>query len=334
MTSQMTARDLAKRLGVSQSTISRAFSDHASIHPEMRARVIESARQVGYTPNVIARALSTRRSAMIGIVMGGFQNPFYAMLLDLLSQALQAAGFQTLLFNVAPGEELDSKLTLLGQYHVDAVVIASATISSQMARRWTDAGRRAVLFNRLVPDTEVPSVICDNEAGAAEIAAHFRSQGRRRLAFIAGPGNTATSIARERGFSQYLHQHGHPPVATVRAEEYSYEAGFQAARALADKQPDAVFCANDILAFGAIDALRRAPGHQTRRNVAIAGFDDIPMAAWPGYALTTIRQPLSAMVAATIDILQKGLAGEQLSAEPLALRGALVIRASSTEIPP
>jgi len=334
MNAPVTSRELAKRLGVSQSTISRAFSDHASIHPEMRERVFEAARAAGYTPNVIARALSTRRSAMIGIVMGGFQNPFYAMLLDLLSPALQAAGFQTLLFNVAPGEELDDKLTLLGQYHVDAVVIASATISSRMARRWTDAGRRAVLFNRLVPDSDVPSVVCDNEAGAAQIAEHFLSCGRRRLAFIAGPGDTATSIAREQGFTRHLHTGGSTPIATVRAGEYSYEAGFEAARALASKQPDAVFCANDILALGAIDALRRAPGHQTRRNVAVAGFDDIPMAAWPGYSLTTVRQPLAAMVATTIDLLQRSLAGEKLPTAPIALPGELIIRASSTEIPP
>jgi len=203
-----------------------------------------------------------------------------------------------------------------------------------MARRWTDAGRRAVLFNRLVPDSDVPSVVCDNEAGAAQIAEHFLSCGRRRLAFIAGPGDTATSIAREQGFTRHLHTGGSTPIATVRAGEYSYEAGFEAARALASKQPDAVFCANDILALGAIDALRRAPGHQTRRNVAVAGFDDIPMAAWPGYSLTTVRQPLAAMVATTIDLLQRSLAGEKLPTAPIALPGELIIRASSTEIPP
>ncbi len=327
----VTARDLAKRLGVSQSTISRAFSETASIDPTMRLRVHEAARAVGYTPNAIGRALATKRSAIIGLVMGGFQNPFYAMLLDLLSPALQSAGFQTLLFNVAPGEQLDEKLALLGQYNTDAVIIASATISSQMANRWTQAGRKAVLFNRLVPGSEVPSVICNNALGATQIAEHFLAQGRRRFAFLAGPADTATSNARERGFAQAAGAH---LIASARASEYSYEAGFAAARALAARQPDAVFCANDILAIGTIDALRRAPGHQTVRNVAIAGFDDIPMAAWPGYGLTTIRQPLPAMVAATIDVLRRSLAGEAVESAPIALPGALIIRASSTETPP
>ena len=324
----VTSRQLAHSLGVSQSTISRAFSSHASIAPAMRERVMEAAAALGYQPNVIARSLSTRRSNIVGIVMASMTNPFYPELLEQLSRALQQIGLQTLLFNALPGEDVDSQLPLLLQYQVDAVVIVSATVSSAMAREWTATGRPAVLFNRTVPGANVTSVSCDNIAGGRAVADLLVRAGRRRIAFVAGRKDTSTNAERERGFMDQLAQLDLSVHARAGGVDYSYENGYQATLDLAETRPDAIFYANDITALGGMDALRQGLGLRVPEDVAVAGFDDIPMAAWPAYRLTTVRQPVQAMIEATVTCLAANMQHPS-AAETHMIAGSVIERAST-----
>ncbi|WP_419760363.1 LacI family DNA-binding transcriptional regulator [Acidisoma sp.] len=324
----VTARELARHLGVSQSTVSRAFSRHASIAPAMRERVMEAAGALGYQPNVIARSLSTKRSNIVGIVMASMTNPFYPELLEQLSRALQRAGLQTLLFHAPPGEDVDSQLPLLLQYQVDAVVIASATVSSAMALEWTQTGRPAVLFNRTVPGAGVTTVSCDNLAGGRDVADLLVSLGRRRIAYVAGRSDTSTNADREHGFTQRLNQLGVALHARSGGEEYGYEHGYRATLELAAKRPDAVFYANDITALGGMDALRQELGLAVPEDVAVVGYDDIPMAAWPSYGLTTVRQPVQAMIEATVACLAADMSGPG-DAQMHVIGGPLIERAST-----
>lgn len=325
----VTARELARQLGVSQSTISRAYSQHASISPAMRARVLEAAGERRYQPNVIARSLTTRRSNIVGIVMATMTNPFYPEMLEQLTKALQQIGLQTLLFHVPPGQEVDSELPLLMQYQVEAVVIASATISSAMAREWTATGRPAVLINRTVPDAGVTTVSCDNELGARQIADYLLDRGHTRLAYVSGKQNTSTNLERERGFRGRLQERGVTLHAHVAGEEYSYDSGYKAAMELAGARPDAVFFANDIMAVGGMDAFRHACGLRVPHDIAVVGFDDIPMASWPSYQLTTVQQPLERMVAAAVDFLADTLEGPAREPCTHIFAGRLIERAST-----
>ncbi|MDQ1078345.1 LacI family DNA-binding transcriptional regulator [Pseudoroseomonas cervicalis] len=305
----VTARDLARQLGVSQSMVSRAFSPGASIAPEMRARILEAATAMGYRPNIIAASLSRRRSSLVGLVMGELSNPFYPAVLEQLSQALQAAGFQTLLLTVPPGQEADAALPMLRQYHVDAVVVTSASLSSAGAAHWLGDGRAALLFNRAGgEDTPLDSVACDNVAGGRMAAEALLERGRRHIAFVAGRADTSTSREREAGFFAVFAERGLPPPRRIEAGGYSYEAGHRAALAAGDA--DGLFFANDILALGGLDALRHGLGRRVPEAVSVIGFDDIPMAAWPAYGLATLRQPVAAMVAASVALLRQRLAGE------------------------
>lgn len=325
----VTARDLARALGVSQSSVSRAFSRHASISPALRARVMAAAAAYGYQPNVIARSLSTRRSGIVGIVMATMTNPFYPEVLEQLTKALQQVGLQTLLFHVPPGQEVDSELPLLLQYQVDAVVIASATITSAMAREWTATGRPAVLFNRTVPDAGATTVCCDNAAGARAIADHLLARGCRRLAYVAGKPDTSTNVERENGFRARLRERGMELHAAAGAQEYSYVAGHEAGVAVARTRPDAVFFANDVMALGGMDALRHVCGLRVPEDVAVVGFDDIPMANWPSYQLTTVQQPLGRMVEATVGFLTERLERDTVEARVHVFPGTLIERAST-----
>ncbi|MFC4169959.1 LacI family DNA-binding transcriptional regulator [Teichococcus aestuarii] len=310
VTGAVTARDLARQLGVSQSMVSRAFSPGASIAPEMRARVLAAAEALGYRPNIIAASLSRRRSSIVGLVMGELANPFYPVVLEQLSQALQAAGFQTLLFTVPPGQEADAALPMLRQYHVDAVVVTSASLSSAGAAHWLGDGRAAVLFNRAAAgDTPLDSIACDNVAGGRMAAEALLRRGRRRPAFVAGRADTSTSREREEGFFAAFAERGLPPPLRVEAGGYSYGAGHRAALGLGEA--DGLFFANDILALGGLDALRHVLGRRVPRDVSVIGFDDIPMAAWPAYDLATLRQPVAEMVAATVTLLRARLSGAE-----------------------
>ncbi|MGH7118417.1 MAG: LacI family DNA-binding transcriptional regulator [Acetobacteraceae bacterium] len=325
----ITARQLARSLGISQSTVSRAFSPTASVSPAMRARVLQQAEWVKYQPNVIARSLSTRRTGIVGIVMANMTNPFYPEVLELLSRGLQEIGLRTLLFNVPPGHDVDAVLPLLLQYQVDAVVVTSATISSAMARDWTATGRSAVLFNRTVPEADIASVLCDNVGGARTLADHLVDSGHRRVAYAAGRPDTSTNVDRERGFLERLAERGVPLYARAGGEEYDYASGCRAAIALAPAGPDCIFFANDIMALGGMDALRTTLGLHVPQDVSVVGFDDIEMAGWPTYELTTVRQPVQAMIDLTIQLVLDSLNNRGNSVVAHVVPGPLIVRKST-----
>jgi DNA-binding LacI/PurR family transcriptional regulator len=300
----ITARDLAKLLGVSQSAVSRAFTPGASISPSMRERILDGATRFGYQPNAIASILSRKRSDIVGLVVSELRNPFYPQLIEKLTRGLQEQGLQTLLFNVTPGSDVRQQMQALRQYHVDALVILSATVLSGVGLNWIAEGRRAVLVNRVAPDAALTCVSTDNVAAARAVADHFYALGRRRVAYVGGLGGTSTGLERQSGFITRVAECGMTLAARHIAGDYSYEGGHRCAQAIMrDGGADAIFFANDMLAMGGMDALRDAFGLRVPEDVAIAGFDDIDMARWPRYSLTTCRQPLDALVKATLQAI-------------------------------
>jgi DNA-binding LacI/PurR family transcriptional regulator len=321
----VTSRDVARLLGVSQSMISRAFDPRASVSPANRTRIVEAARALGYEPNVIARSLATRRSSIVAIVMGSMENPFYTGVLDQLAQALDEAGLRSLLFRVPPGQDVDDQLPALRRYNVDGLIVASASISSRIAAEWHRDDRRVVLINRTVPDASVASISCDNRGGGRQLADLLLDSGHKRLVYVAGPRNTSTNRDREDGFMERLMERNAGLVGRIDAGEYSFKAGVAAARRVAALKPDGIFFANDILALGGLDALRHELRLQVPGDVSVVGFDDIEMASWPSYQLTTIRQPVSEMVSSAVAAVT---APETARANSISLPGSLVERGS------
>ena len=305
----VTSTDVARAAGVSQATVSRAFASGSRIAGPMREKVLAAAAALGYRPNAIARSLASQRSGMIGIVMGNMRNPFYPQALELFSDMLRRTGRQILLFTVRDGESVDDLLPELLQYRVDGVVIASANLSSGMARNCAALGTPVVLFNRVSKNAEASSVCCENRVGGRLAAETLARAGHRRLAFLAGAADTSTNTERLAGFMERCGELGLPPPA-VEPGSYTHEAGFAAmARAIAaDRPPEGVFCANDIIALGAIDAARQG-GFVPGQTISVLGFDDIAPATWPNYRLTTIRQDIHAMVRSAVQVLTERAAG-------------------------
>ena len=327
---KVTSYDIARLAGVSQSTVSRAFNRENAVSPETLERIQEVATKMGYWPNEVARSLISRKSNVIGIVMGDILNPFYPAVLHTFTFSLQRLGRRVMLLSVPAGRDVDEVLPQLMQYQVAGVVITSATLSSRMAETVRRGGTPVVLFNRTVRGHVVNSVCCANEEAARLVALRLLQAGHKRFGLIGGMASTSTHIERRRAFSKELRRHGIIEMPEVSGEN-TYEGGFNAAKLLlsAANPPEALFCISDIMALGALDAARREMSLSVPGDVSIVGFDDIALAAWPGYDLTTVRQPVEQMAMEAINILLVQIA--RADADPVSVRvpGELIVRSSA-----
>ncbi len=331
----VTSSDVARMAGVSRSAVSRTYTKGASISEKTRARVIEAAESLGYRPNAMARSLITRTSGIIGLVMADLSNPFYGEVLETLSEKLQQMDLHVLLFSVSRAHDIDDALPALLQYQVDGVIITSAILTSEMARRCANAGRPVVLFNRYVADNSISTVCTDNVAGGRMIADLMVEAGHRRLAFMAGTENTSTSNDRQAGFYTRLREQGLAEPLFDRGD-YSYEGGARAARRLLTGQPrpDALFCANDMMALAALDVARVELGLEVPGDLCIAGFDDIPQAGWLNNNITTVHQDIEAMTSASIDILIERIKKPDVLPLHKSIPGKLVVRSTCPVVVP
>lgn len=321
----LTARQLAARIGVSQSAVSRAFNPGSSISNDLRDRILQSARDFGYQPNALASMLTTRRTNIVGIVVSNMRNPFHTTLIENLAQGLQKVGLQSLLFNITDGARVAEQLNAIRTYNVDAVVVNAASVLSDKDLAWATEGRKSVILNRVTKE-EVNTIWCDGAAGTRAIVEHFHDLGRKRVGYVAGLAKTGIAIERHTAFVTRLAELGMRLVGTAGYDVYSYAAGWHGALDLLPERPDAIFFASDSLALGGSDALRRHGGIRIPEDIAIAGFDDIAMASWPIYDLTTYRQPLQRIVDETVArIVSQDTTGPL----HICLPGELVIRSST-----
>ena len=325
----VTSADVARHANVSQSAVSRAFTPGASVSQQMRDKIMKSAAELGYRPNALARAMISGKSGLIAMLVAYLDNQFYPVMLEQLSRRLQASGYQVLLFMTDPGDQ-DEVVSRIMQYQVEGIVMASATLSSDLARECARTGIPVVLFNRYVATSPASSVTSDNIEGGRLIADHLVRGGHERIAFIAGAEDSSTNRDREAGFYKGLAEHGQTVFDRV-VGGYSFEGAAEAARQLFDRpdRPDAVFVANDHMAFSVMDVIRDELGLSIPRNVSVIGYDDVPQAAWKGYDLTTVSQAGAEMVDATAEILLEQIEKSAVRKRAVVLPARLVVRGST-----
>lgn len=326
--------DVARLAGVSQAAVSRTFTPGASVSEDTRSKVLAAAEELGYRPNVIARSLIQKSTNIIGLVVMRFSNPFYARIIRDFTRILQEQGYWTLLLNIAQMQELEETLPMALQYQVDGLIITSTTLSSRLAQECARSGTPVVLFNRYSPDTNINVVRCDNVEGGRIVADAFLEAGLQRLAFIAGEETSSTNRDRESGFLERLAEYDIDLAFRESAGDYSYELGYEAARRLLgrDNPPEAIFCANDLIAMGVQDYARVEMNIKIPDELAIIGFDDIPSASWPGYDLTTIQQPVEPLVESTLKVLLDAIQTPELGAVERVISPKLIQRSSTSKI--
>ncbi|MGB0844338.1 MAG: LacI family DNA-binding transcriptional regulator [Alphaproteobacteria bacterium] len=331
-----TSLDVAKLAGVSQSAVSRVFTPGASASKKTIEKVKIAAKELGYRPNVLARSLTTGRSRIIGLVVAYLENQFYPQALELLSKALQQKGYHVLVFMVSQTRgNIDEILQEILDYQADGIVMASVAMSSELAEYCQSAGVPVVLFNRSHDDERLSAVTTDNHEGGRKVADYLVRSGHKRIAYIAGWEGASTQRDREQGFLDGLQSAGQT-VFKREVGNFLHEDAIAATKRLFEgpTNPDAVFVANDHMAFAVMDTIRDTLGLKIPEDVSVVGYDDVPIAAWPAYSLTTVRQPCNRMVAETVDILMSGINAHQANGGACEVRktqieGPLIIRGSS-----
>ena len=281
--------DVARLAGVSQSSVSRTYRPGASVSAKTRRKVLAAAEELGYRPSLIPQILLNHRSYLVALVIGGMYNPFYARVLEEFTVQLYAAGRQVLLVHVESGHSLDSVIPRLAGYRVDAIVSALSVLSAESAAALATFRIPVVSFNTPVKNEWVTSISSDNSGAGAMLADLFVARGARSFGYVAGPKASPANADRLRGFRDRLAAHGHRAVRVVGGRDFSYESGRRSLVSLLNDGglPDGIFCANDLIAIGAMDAIRSLTGRTAPQDYLIGGFDDIPMAGWSAYDLTT-----------------------------------------------
>jgi DNA-binding LacI/PurR family transcriptional regulator len=304
----ITLKDVAERAGVSRAAVSRTFTDGASVSARMRAKIERAASDLGYSPNMLARGLSTRRTQLVGLVSNNFHNPVFLQIFDLFTRGLQDQGLRPLLVNLSDETDPARSVRLLRQYSVDGVVVASSHLPDGFARAFRDAGLPVVhAFGRVSADPDVNVVAIDNVAAGRMAAETLIARGYASIGFMGGPEQASTTQDRRQGFMAASAAAGIAAQVSF-AGAYTFEAGRrEMARLLAGTPAEAYFCGDDVLSIGALSAAGEA-GLRVPRDLGILGLNDMEMAGWTNIGLTTIHQPFADIVQSSIAIMAASLA--------------------------
>jgi len=319
--------------GVSVATVSRALNGADNVLPGTRQRIQDAARDLRFTPSGAARSLITRRTDTIGALLPDLYGEYFSELIRGIDQAARARGLH-LLVSSSHGDADEAAAALRAMNgRVDGLLVMSPHADADFLQHNLPVGLPAVLINT---GAELPGharFVVDNYGGALAMTRHLVAAGRKRIAFIAGPKGNLEAQERLRGYRAGLK----PGMRELVLEgDFSQETGFSAGRRIAQTRPrpDAVFAANDLTAIGCLAALGEA-GLRVPEDVALAGFDDIPIARYVAPALTTIRVPIAALGAAALETLAKGVEAPGTQATlSTAMPVELIVRRSCGTGPP
>lgn len=306
-----TANDVAKRAGVSKWTVSRAFTPGASVSDRAREKVLAAATELGYRPNLLARSLSKKKTNIIGVVIDELKNPHLMMLLDAVTRQLQRRGCMALTLNITPGENYTSVMTMADQLQVDGILFLGTLLTDELIAVANDMLHiPLVQVSRNNDADDIDVVNIDGHRAGREIASLLLQQEYRRFAYMKGPGTHNDHLQRRQGFDERLAEDGGGPALLLAAEHYDRQSGYRAMidylqSVPAEQRVDALFCENDILALGVLEALRLS-GQQGQ--IAVVGFDDIDDAAAEGWQLTTFSQRIDLLITEALNRLIDGRA--------------------------
>ncbi|EGQ7760959.1 TPA: LacI family DNA-binding transcriptional regulator [Vibrio alginolyticus] len=325
------SKDVAKLAGVSQASVSRAFTPGSQISKANKEKILEAAKQLNYVPNAMARALISSHSNCIAIVQPVSKNPyFYAKVLQKLLELLQAENQRVVLFS-QDDKNVDDILPLIDQYQVDGVIMASATVDAKLINQYANRGIEFSFINRSVPNVYASSVCTDNYQSTKDLITYLDSKGHKRFACIAGNKNASTTISRVEGYLSRIEELELENIG-VLYDDFSVDSGYHSLLSLlenSDKRPDVVMCGNDEVAIGVINAIKEHTELNIPDDIAVTGFDDIEAAKWFPYSLTTIEQPINQLCEVTVSDLLERIRSPDKQPINMSIKGALIKRKSA-----
>ena len=329
----VTSHDVAHVAGVSQSTVSRVLSNSPGVRAATRERVLMALEKTGYAPNALARAMRTQRANSIGVVVSRISNPFYPQIVRQLGKSLAGRGLGMTVWNSEGDGERNAVEAVRGG-SIDGLIFTTATADSEPLREAIAVGAPLVLVNRVVENLDCDQVASANHEAGSMVADHFLRNGHRKIGLISGPLSASTSNEREAGFTQYLKEAGFPlRPEFIHRGDFEYRTGYEAVQRWFGSGsnmnfPTAIFCVNDLIAFGALDAARFLK-IEVPRELSVVGHDDIEMAEWQAFGLTTVRQPLEKIIDTALELLASQFNDPDRPKKIHRFQSQLVLRRSS-----
>ncbi|MCX4735974.1 LacI family DNA-binding transcriptional regulator [Streptomyces sp. NBC_01363] len=325
-------KDVAAQAGVSVATVSRVLNSHPSVSPDARTRVLAAVDALGYRPNAVARSLRTDQTRTLGLVISDVLNPYFTELARFVEEEARALGYSVIIGNADERPELqDHHVRTLLDRRIDGLLVSPADGDSPLMAEVARDGTPMVFVDRWMPGVDVPVVRADGRRAIRDLVAHLHALGRRRLAIIAGPAATTTGNERVEAFREALCAYELTlPDVYIGQGDFQADSGRRVTeRFLAlPEPPEVVFAADNLMALGALDAIRAA-GLRVPQDIGLAAFDDIPWFVHTDPPITAIAQPTGdlgrAAVRALVDIV------EGRSPQSVTLPARLVVRRSCGE---
>jgi LacI family transcriptional regulator len=322
-----TIRDVARLAEVSVASASRAMNNHGSVTDMTRQKVLAAARMLRFVPHSGARSLSTQRTDTVGLVLPDLYGEFFSELIRGVDVAARERGLHLLVSN-SHGDSAEAVLAMRSMRgRVDGLLVMSPHVDGAALAENIDDGMPIVLVNSDAAGARFPAFRVDNYGGAYAVTRHLVEIGRKRIAHVAGPGSNYEARERRRGYEAGLAGVQAPIIVEG---DFTEEAGIRAARELVTGSivPDAIFAANDMMAVGCLLALREA-GLKVPTDVALAGFDDIPLARLIDPPLTTARIRIADLGRSALERLARSIEGEGSEASLETARPELIVRGST-----
>jgi len=325
-----TIRDVARAAKVSVATVSRALNDHSNVLPQTRARVQQVARELGFVPSGAARSLIMRRTQTIGVLLPDVYGEFFSELIRGIDTAARNHGLH-LLVSGSHGDRAEGAAAMKAMSgRVDGLLIMSPHLDAPALADNLPRGLPVVLMNTRGDGVEAASLVVDNYGGAHSMVRHLVGQGHRTIAFICGPEPNFEALERLRGYRDALAELLPDAEPLVLPGEFTEESGWRVGNRIIamESRPDAIFAANDAMAIGCLFCLAEA-GIQVPRDIALVGFDDIPLARFVNPPLTTVRVRIAELGSLALERLALAIANRHVaSTKPQTLRSELVVRGS------
>lgn len=325
-------KDVAKRLGVSPATVSRALSGSGLVAEPTLSRILDVARELNYRPNVSARNLRTQRSMSVLMVVRDIGNPFYLEVMKGVEQAAREAGYSVLMGNTENDPDRESEyFDMLRDGHADGMILMTGKLPARLEAEGLVGGLPVVVALETIEDSGLPHVQIDNFAAAQDAVRHLIELGHRRIAHITGPLPEGMSTLRRDGWRAAMAGAKLPvPDGYEQLGDYQLHTGQVLCGRLLDlpEPPTAIFCANDESAFGAVHELHRR-GRHVPEDVSVVGFDDIYLSEAIFPPLTTVSQPRADIGRESMSMLLELIAGGKVALDPIVMPTELKIRGTT-----
>ncbi|MDF1515810.1 MAG: LacI family DNA-binding transcriptional regulator [Anaerolineae bacterium] len=310
-----TLEEIAELSQFSRSTVSRVINNDPHVSPETRKKVWQVIQKLNYQPNIIARSLAAGHTRILGLIVPAgiattFEDPFFPTFIRGITSACNAHNYSLMLWLAEPEYERRMINQILRNGLLDGLILSTIHLPDEMVEALSASDMPFVLVGQHHYPVDTHYVDVENRRGAQEIVTHLLRLGYERIATITGPMDTMTARHRRQGYVDALHSRAKVPQPVMEIEgDFTENSGYYAMQRLFDQHPQAVFAANDLMAMGAIRAIREK-GMQIPEDIALVGFDDVPTAANTDPPLTTVRQPSHQMgvnaAEILIDVLEHG----------------------------